>query len=77
MIQQKFKISLARANQVITRLNTLGWINNEQFETSMKETPVIHNQTLSKNKAPYAIDFAVSQLINDIQIFYLVDIKYI
>jgi penicillin-binding protein 1A len=32
----------------------------------MKETPVIHNQTLTKNKAPYAIDFAVSQLINDI-----------
>ena len=63
---KNLKISLARANQVITRLNTLGWINNEQFETSMKETPVIHNQTLSKNKAPYAIDFAVSQLINDI-----------
>ena len=63
---KNLKISLARANQVITRLNTLGWINNEQFETSMKETPIIYNQTLTKNKAPYAVDFAVSQLINDI-----------
>jgi penicillin-binding protein 1A len=63
---KNLKISLARANQVITRLNTLGWINNEQFENSMKETPAIFNQTLTKNKAPYAVDYAISQLINDI-----------
>lgn len=63
---KNLKISLARANQVITRLNTLGWINKEQYESSMKETPVIFNQPLTQNKAPYAIDFAISQLINDI-----------
>ena len=63
---KNLKISLARANQVITRLNTLGWINKEQFENSMKEIPTIFNQTLTKNKAPYAVDFAISQLINDI-----------
>ena len=68
---KNLKISLARANQVITRLNTLGWINPDQYETSMKETPVIHNQTLTKNSAPYAIDYAISQLITDIP-----DIKY-
>lgn len=63
---KNLKISLARANQVITRLNTLGWINKEQYEESMKETPIIYNQTLTKNKAPYAVDYAISQLINDI-----------
>lgn len=63
---KNLKISLARANQVITRLNTLGWINNEQFESSMKETPVIFNQTLTKNRAPFAVDYAISLLINDI-----------
>ena len=68
---KNLKISLARANQVITRLNTLGWINKDQYESSMKETPEILNQTLTKNKAPYAIDFAISQLINDIP-----DIQY-
>jgi penicillin-binding protein 1A len=68
---KNLKISLARANQVITRLNTLGWINADQYESSMKETPIIHNQTLTKNSAPYAIDYAISQLINDIP-----DIKY-
>lgn len=68
---KNLKISLARANQVITRLNTLGWINKDQYETSMKETPTIYNQTLTKNKAPYAIDYAISQLIN-----YIPDIQY-
>ena len=63
---KNLKISLARANQVITRLNTLGWINNEQFENSMKEIPEIYNQTLTKNKAPYAVDYAISLLSNDI-----------
>ena len=68
---RNLKISLARANQVITRLDTLGWINKEQYESSMKETPEIFNQTLTKNKAPYAIDYAISQLITDIP-----DIQY-
>ncbi|PUE63509.1 transglycosylase domain-containing protein [Arcobacter caeni] len=63
---KNLKISLARANQVIARLNTLGWINKEQFETSMKESPEIFNQTLTKNKAPFAVDYAISLLVNDI-----------
>ena len=32
---KNLQISLARANQVITRLDTLGWINKEQYESSM------------------------------------------
>jgi penicillin-binding protein 1A len=63
---KNLKISLARANQVITRLNTLGWINKEQYESSMKETPTIYNQSLTKNLAPYAVDYAISLLSNDI-----------
>jgi penicillin-binding protein 1A len=63
---KNLKISLARANQVINRLNTLGWINKEQFTSSMKEIPTIYNQSLTKNLAPYAIDYAISQLNNDI-----------
>lgn len=63
---KNLQVSLARANQVITRMNTLGWINSEQFEESINETPTIYNQTLTQNIAPYAIDYAVSELINDI-----------
>ncbi len=63
---RNLKISLARANQVITRLKTLGWINEEQYQNSIKEIPTIHNQTLTKNKAPYIIDYAVKTLKKDI-----------
>ena len=59
---------MQRANQVLQDC-ILGWINKEQYESSMKEP--IYNQTLNKNKAPYAIDYAISQLINDIP-----DIQY-
>lgn len=68
---KNLKISLARANQVITRLKTLGWINEEQYENSLKESPTIFNQTLTKNKAPYIIDYVLNILKDDIP-----DIKY-
>lgn len=63
---RNLQVSLARANQVITRLDTLGWITKEQYEEAINETPTIYNQTLTKNVAPYAIDYAISQLINDV-----------
>lgn len=61
---KNLKISLARANQVIARLNTLGWINEEQYTKSLKEIPQIYNQTLTQNSAPYVIDY-VSNLLKD------------
>lgn len=63
---KNLQVSLARANQVITRMQSLGWINDEQFELAINEIPEIYNQTLTKNIAPYAIDFAVSETINEI-----------
>jgi penicillin-binding protein 1A len=63
---KNLKISLARANQVITRLNTLGWINKEQYENALKEVPKIYKQTLTKNKAPYVIDYVLKTLKEDI-----------
>ncbi|UTJ06055.1 transglycosylase domain-containing protein [Arcobacter roscoffensis] len=68
---KNLKISLARANQVITRLNTLGWINKEQYERSIKETPKVYSQTLTKNKAPYIIDYVLKLLKDDVP-----DIQY-
>ncbi len=68
---KNLKISLARANQVITRLNTLGWINKEQYKRSIKETPKVYSQTLTKNKAPYIIDYVLKLLKDDIP-----DIQY-
>jgi len=63
---KNLKISLARANQVITRLDTLGWINKNQYKNAIKEVPKIYKQTLTKNKAPYVIDYVLKTLKNDI-----------
>lgn len=63
---KNLQVSLARANQVVTRLDTLGWINKEQYEQAINEIPVIYNQTLSQNNiAPYAVDYAINQLSSD------------
>ena len=63
---RNLKVSLARANQVITRLNTLGWINKSQYKNAIKETPKIYDQTLTKNKAPYVVDYVLKKLKKDI-----------
>src|SRR5574344_14598 len=62
---KNLEVSLARANQVITRLDTLGWISKEQYEKYINEKPIIFNQTLTQNVAPYAVDYAINQLLND------------
>lgn len=68
---KNLKISLARANQVISRLNTLGWINKDQYEKAIVEVPKIYKQTLTKNKAPYIVDYVIKTLKDDIP-----DIKF-
>ena len=64
---KNLKFSLARANQVVRRLNTLGWINNSQYNEALKFTPKIYNETLTRNKAPYAVDYALKELKNKIK----------
>jgi penicillin-binding protein 1A len=59
---RNLKLSLARANQVVRRLKTLGWINKTQFNEAIDFQPTIINQTLTQNKAPYVIDHAIKQL---------------
>ncbi len=63
---RNLKYSLIRANQVISRLYTLGWISDEEYNKSINELPIIYNDTLSLNKAPYIIDHAIKQLKDDV-----------
>ena len=63
---KNIKFSLSRANQVIRRLNVLGWINTKQFIEATNFKPVIYNDTLSKNKAPYIVDAAIKELTGNI-----------
>jgi penicillin-binding protein 1A len=68
---RNFKFSLTRANQVIKRLYTLGWISDTEYQEALNYIPIIYNETLTQNKAPYIIDTAIKQLQKD-----LPDIKY-
>ncbi|WP_407379603.1 transglycosylase domain-containing protein [Helicobacter sp.] len=61
---KRLDFSLARANDVIRRMYDLGWISKEYAQASLAEVPVVYNQTLTQNIAPYVTDFALRQLGN-------------
>ena len=63
---KNLKYALIRGNQVINRLKTLGWINNEKYEKSINYIPIVYNETLSLNKAPYIVDSAIKVLKNNV-----------
>ena len=63
---KNLKYSLIRANQVIKRLKTLGWINQAEYDNSINYIPTVFNDTLSKNRAPYILDTAINELNNDV-----------
>lgn len=54
--------SLNRANAIIERLYSLGWIDKSEYEAALKETPKIHNKTLTQNLAPHVADEVLRQL---------------
>ncbi len=53
---KNYDISMGRANRVIKRMKVLGWIDDETYEKSIAETPVVFDTTLTQNKAPFIID---------------------
>lgn len=64
---KNLKYSLARANQVIRRLKVLGWIDQTQHDEAINFIPEIFNDTLTQNKAPYVVDYALKILGKDIK----------
>lgn len=63
---RNLKYSLTRANQVVNRMHKLGWINEAQYNEAISYIPTVHNDTLTQNKAPYIIDYALKLLKEDI-----------
>ena len=63
---RNLKYSLTRANQVVKRMHKLGWINEEQYTDSISYIPTIYDESLTQNKAPYIIDYALKILQKDI-----------
>jgi len=55
-------LSLSRANRVIYRMYSLGWINKDQYKKATDEHPIIYDETLTKNRAPYIVDEVIKRL---------------
>jgi len=53
---KNYDISLGRANRVIDRLYALKWITQEEHDKALAEHPVVYDETLTQNKAPYIVD---------------------
>lgn len=55
-------MSVARANLVLDRMKHLGWINSQEYALASAEIPVIFDETVTANRAPYAVDAVINEL---------------
>ncbi|WP_457747190.1 penicillin-binding protein 1A [Sulfurimonas sp.] len=53
---KNYEISMGRANRVITRMHTLGWIDDATYEKALAESPTVYDDTLTQNRAPFIVD---------------------
>lgn len=51
-----YKRALNRANNVLYRMKSLGWITESQYLKAVKETPKVYRTSLRQNIAPYIVD---------------------
>ena len=54
-------LSLSRANRVLYRMHTLGWITDEELKSAQSDRPLVYDETLTQNKAPYVVDEVIKQ----------------
>ena len=68
---KNYDISMGRANRVITRMHTLGWIDDATYQKALAETPVVYDDTLTQNKAPFIVDEVARRMkkmgVNDLK----------
>jgi penicillin-binding protein 1A len=57
-----YNLSLNRANMVIKRMYKLGWIDEELYETSKNEKPVVYDESRTQTIAPYLVDAVKKEL---------------
>lgn len=53
---KNYEISMGRANRVVTRMYVLGWIDDDTYQKALAENPVVFDDTLTQNKAPFIVD---------------------
>jgi penicillin-binding protein 1A len=54
--------NIIRANTILQRMLTLGWITPNEYKKAVFERPKVYNTTLTRNKAPYIVDMALKEL---------------
>jgi len=59
---KNYEISMGRANRVITRMHTLGWIDDATFQKALAERPKVYDDTLTQNKAPFIVDEVIRRV---------------
>lgn len=68
---KNYEISMGRANRVISRMHALGWIDEETYKGAIEENPVVFDDTLTQNRAPFIVDEVARRLpelgINDMK----------
>lgn len=78
-----YKRALNRANNVLYRMKSIGWITKKDYIAAVKETPTVYKTTLTQNIAPYIVDEVLRRFrgkLGDIrtggyQIYTTIDIK--
>ncbi len=53
---KNYDISMGRANRVIGRMYTLGWLDDKTYQDALAENPKVYDDTLTQNIAPYIVD---------------------
>ncbi|WP_457605190.1 transglycosylase domain-containing protein [Nitratifractor sp.] len=54
--RRHYKRTLNRANAILYRMKSLGWITEAEYRRASKELPKIYRTSLSQNIAPYVVD---------------------
>ena len=54
-----YERALNRANNVLYRMKSIGWINNADYLKAVKESPKVYKTSLTQNVAPYIVDEVV------------------
>jgi penicillin-binding protein 1A len=53
---KNYEMSVGRANRVVSRMYTLGWIDDDTYQKALGESPEVFDDTLTQNKAPFIVD---------------------
>ena len=51
-----YKRALNRANNVLYRMKSLGWLTESSYLQAVKESPKVYKSSLTQNIAPYVVD---------------------